>query len=322
MRNLKRIETSKGNVEYYEIGKGEVILCLHGAMGGWDQSDCLGKTIGPEGYRYIALSRPGYLGTDLSIGKTPEEQADIFSEILDKLNINKVIVMAISGGGYSAIYFALRYPDKCKALVLASTTGGPNNEKIPFTFKVMMFLSKFPFIVNGMRNGAEKNFIKSLDRSIPNKELREKLIKNESTLELFKGNLLSMFYKMEKRISGTKNDIFQTKDRTYPLKDIKVPTLIIHGEKDEVVPFEKHAKRLAEEIPNARLFVAKNAGHVAIFTHRDDVQKVVREFLQNLSNINMDKKVQDHEFFGSDAGNKRSVEDIMDELRGPRSLNS
>lgn len=33
MRNLKTVETSKGIVEYYEIGTGEVIFCLHGAMG-------------------------------------------------------------------------------------------------------------------------------------------------------------------------------------------------------------------------------------------------------------------------------------------------
>lgn len=283
MRNLKTIETSKGSVEYYEIGTGEVILCLHGAMGGWDQADCLGKTIGPEGYRYIALSRPGYLGTSLSAGKTPEEQADLFAEVLEKLNIEKVIVLAISGGGYSAIHFALRHKEMCKALVLASSTGGPNDQKIPFTFKLMMFLAKFPFIINSMRNGAEKNFIKSLDRSIQDAQLREELIKNESALELFKNNMLSMFYKMDQRIAGTKNDIFQTKDRTYPLKDISVPTLVIHGENDEVVPFEKHGNRLATEIPQAKLLKAAKGGHVTIFTHRSEVQKAVREFLDNLN---------------------------------------
>lgn len=251
--------------------------------GGWDQSDCLGKTIGPEGYKYIALSRPGYLGTALSAGRTPEEQADLFAEVLENLNIKKAIVMAISGGGYSAIHFALRHKDKCKALILASTTGGPNDQKIPFAFKVMMSLAKISFIVNSMRNGAEKNFIKSLDRSIPDVQLREELIENESALELFKNNMLSMFYKMDQRIAGTKNDIYQTKDRTYPLKDISVPTLVIHGENDEVVPFEKHGKRIAEEIPQAKLLKTARGGHVTIFTHRAEIQKAVREFLNDLN---------------------------------------
>lgn len=282
MKNLKIIETSQGSVEYYEIGKGEPILCLHGAMGGWDQSDCLGRTIGPEGYRYIALSRPGYLGTPISSGKTPEEQADLIAEVIEILNIDKVIVMAISGGGYSAMYFALRHKEKCKALVLASTTGGPNNEKIPFSFYVMMFMAKFPFIINAMRNGAEKNFIKTLNNAIPNDELREKILKNESSLELLKGNILSMFYKMRDRIPGTKNDIFQTKNRSYPLKDIDVPTLVIHGSDDEVVPYKKHGERLANEIPNAKHYKAEKGGHVTIFTHRQEVQKAVREFIFSL----------------------------------------
>lgn len=282
MHNLKSVKTSKGNVEYYEIGKGKPILLLHGAMGGWDQSDCLGKTIGPEGYRYIAISRPGYLGTDIALGKTPEEQADLFAEVLDKLNIEKTVVIAISGGGYSAIHFAIRHKEKCKALILVSTTGGPNDEKIPFSFNVMLFLSKFSFIINAMRNGAEKNFHKTLKQAVLDPDIREKLMANEPALELFKGNVLSMFREMQKRIAGTKNDICQTKSRTYPLKEISVPTLVIHGTEDNVVPFKKHGARLAKEIKEAELLKVEGGEHVTIFTHRDIVQKKVYSFISGI----------------------------------------
>lgn len=54
-----------GPLEYSDTGSGEVILAIHGAMGGWDQSEILAKTVAPDGYRVIAVSRPGYLGTPL-----------------------------------------------------------------------------------------------------------------------------------------------------------------------------------------------------------------------------------------------------------------
>ncbi len=143
-------KTILGPIEYSErddsAGNAKaVILTIHGAMGGYDQSDILGRTIGPDGYRYLSISRPGYLETPLKGRKSPEAQADLISAFLDSLKITtKVIVFAISGGGYAALQFALQHRDRCKALVLCSTTGGKNEVPIPFAFTVMKFLAGLP----------------------------------------------------------------------------------------------------------------------------------------------------------------------------------
>ena len=89
------------------------VLTLHGAMGGHDQSELLAQTVGPPNRRYINVSRPGYLGTPLSSGQSPSEQADLFAALLDALQIGIVSVLAISGGGPSAIHFAARHPTRC-----------------------------------------------------------------------------------------------------------------------------------------------------------------------------------------------------------------
>jgi pimeloyl-ACP methyl ester carboxylesterase len=73
------VHTRRGPVEYAEVGAGPAVLCLHGAMGGYDQSLLLARSAGAPGFRYLAVSRPGYLGTPLSRGRTPEEQADLAS---------------------------------------------------------------------------------------------------------------------------------------------------------------------------------------------------------------------------------------------------
>jgi len=93
------VKTVLGPVEYVEFGDGPAVVAIHGAMGGWDQSLILAQTIGDVGYRYIAMSRPGYLGTPISSGKSPERQGDLVSALLDTLGIAKAGVMAVSGGG-------------------------------------------------------------------------------------------------------------------------------------------------------------------------------------------------------------------------------
>ncbi|MCB0108795.1 MAG: hypothetical protein KDE53_22900, partial [Caldilineaceae bacterium] len=80
------VETTQGIIEYVEVGEGPVVVTIHGAMGGYDQSLFLAQTIGAPSYRYLAISRPGYLGTPLRSGTTPAQQADLIAALLDALD--------------------------------------------------------------------------------------------------------------------------------------------------------------------------------------------------------------------------------------------
>ncbi len=281
--NVKILFTSRGPVEYMDTGNGDVVLSLHGAMGGYDQAQTLARTIGEPHYRYLALSRPGYLGTPITTGRTPEEQADLYAEFIDLLGIRQVIVFAISGGGPSAIHFALRHRDKCRALVLVSTVGGRIKNKIPFFFHVMTRLAKWPAFVKMMKNKTELNLKQRLSRSISDPSILEKTLRNTDVMTLYKEVAIGSFYRMAERIDGTKNDMRISQTRTYPLKDITVPTLVIHGTKDPHVPFAEHGMRLATEIPGAQLFAAEGGEHVTIFTHREEVRSKVSAFLKGLN---------------------------------------
>lgn len=97
------MQTPLGAVEYGEFGEGPVVLALHGAMGGFDQSAILARTILSGQHRVIAVSRPGYLATPLSSGETPEAQADLLAALLDALAIERASVIAISGGDIVAV---------------------------------------------------------------------------------------------------------------------------------------------------------------------------------------------------------------------------
>jgi pimeloyl-ACP methyl ester carboxylesterase len=281
--NVRILATSRGPVEYLDTGTGEIILSLHGAMGGYDQADLLAQTVGPAHYRYLCLSRPGYLGTPLAAAKTPEEQADLYAEVIDLLNIDKVIVMAISGGGPSAIHFALRHRDKCRGLVLISTCGDKIKNKVPFYFHIVTLMARWPFLVKLMKKKTERNLRESLRRSVSDPDILERTLGDAEVMTLFKGLTVGVFDNMAARIPGTKNDIKITQTTSYPLQEIAVPTLVVHGTKDPLVPFEEHGKRLATEISGAQLLAVEGGEHVTIFTHRREVQEKVATFLHKLS---------------------------------------
>ena len=63
------------------------------------------------------------------------------------------------------------------------------------------------------------------------------------------------------------------------LPAISVPTLVIHGDADLLVPTE-NSKLLAERIPGAELHIITGARHVYFWDHGDEASRVVREFLE------------------------------------------
>ncbi len=276
----KILQTPRGPVEYAEYGEGPAILCLHGAMGGYDQSLLLARTVGGEGYRFIGVSRPGYLRTPLKSGKTSEEQADLLADLLDTLGVKKTAVMAVSGGGPNAIHFALRHRERCWGLVLVSTTGEVVDTPIPFAFQVFKLIARIPWFSTMMKKKAGKDPDKAARPSIADPAVRARTLKDPQAGPLLMELILSTFDRMHLRLTGTENDIRVTQTTDFPLEKVAVPTLVIHGTADRMVPFEKHGKVLGERIPGAELLTIEGGEHVSIFTNREEAKKRVRKFLR------------------------------------------
>jgi pimeloyl-ACP methyl ester carboxylesterase len=275
----RAVTTSRGPVECAITGAGPVVLALHGAMGGVDQSWLLAETIGPPGLRYIAVSRPGYLGTPLAAGRSSEDQADLYAELLDRLDIHAAGVMAVSGGGPSALHFALRYPARCRYLVLVSTCGGRVDTPIPWSFHVTAVLAQWPAFVALMQRRALRDEEAWARRSIPDPVVRARTLADPEAGPLLRALTASTFDRMALRLPGTKNDIEVTRTTEYPLERVAVPVLIVHGTADRMVPFRLHATTLASRIPGAELLAIEGGEHVAIFTHRGEVRSRVASFL-------------------------------------------
>jgi pimeloyl-ACP methyl ester carboxylesterase len=277
------IETSCGNVEATTWGEGPAVLSLHGAMGGYDQGMLLARTIVYPRYRFISISRPGYLGTCLKAGRSPQEQADVCAEVLARFGIAHVAVIAISGGGPTALQFALRHAGMCTALVMVSACSDKLDVPIPFQWQVMKLTARFPALTEAMRKRVARDPEKAARRSIPDKALRLRTLQDRETSALFQALQMSIFDRMASRIAGTDNDILQARaEMDWPREQIAAPTLVVHGTNDRAVPYDQ-AKALAARIPGAELLTIEGGEHVSIFTHREEIRNRVDRFLRSIA---------------------------------------
>jgi pimeloyl-ACP methyl ester carboxylesterase len=274
------VQTRRGPVECVSLGEGPAVLSLHGAMGGHDQASLLARTAGVPGFRYIAPSRPGYLGTSLSLGRTPQEQADLYRDLLDALGIERAAVMAVSGGGPSALQFALSHPERCWGLVIISSFHSRFAGRLPLAWYILKLAVRFdPFVAAMQKRNARQTPERASRRSIPDPVMRARTVNDPEAGPLLRALQRSTYDRMSLRVAGSENDIALTSSElSFPLERIKAPLLVVHGTKDSAAPYAQ-AQQLAARVPGAELLTLEGGEHVGIFTHLHEFRARVGRFL-------------------------------------------
>ena len=276
----KLVRTPCGPVECTVSGDGPALLALHGAMGGHDQSLLLVRTLGLAGFRCVAVSRPGYLGTPLRAGCRPEEQADLYRDLLEALAVRRVAVLAVSGGGPSALEFAIRHPGRCWGAVIVSSVCARNDVRLPFAWYTMKLLARCGPLLAAQRRAISRDPERAARRSIPDPALRARTVADPVAGPLLKELQVSTLGRMPLRLPGTENDIAVTRGTlNLALERITAPVLVVHGTADRVAPFAQ-GQAIAARIPGAELLAIEGGDHVAIFTHLAKVRDRVGRFLR------------------------------------------
>ena len=271
----KILDTAAGPMEYQQIGNnGPVLLLLHGTPGGYDQA------IPIEGMRVLVPSRPGYLRTPLDTGRTPQEQADAYAALMDSLGIDQVIVMGASGGGPSAIAFAVRHPKRTVALIAL--------EAVSQTLSLEELTIETPFFMSSdFYMWAALSAMKTLmgpegivELVVPNPENQRLILDDPAKLKKIE-SLMWSSWPMSLRQLGEANDFTQFADIDLNASAISVPTLIIHGTEDINVEYTQSIA-LAEQIPGAILHTVDGADHMMPFSHSEEMTAAIEEFLTGL----------------------------------------
>lgn len=268
------IETSVGPIEYRLTGeKGPVILFIHGTPGGHDQT-----MNASDHFRVLTPSRPGYLRTPLSAGKSPLEQAQAFKALLDALKIKKVVVIGVSGGGPSSMEFAAAYPNSTLGLIALEAVSFSEDfseedlELIEASDRAVLFSL---LLVKAL--GAEF----AATSMFPSVANQEKALSSPENIKLL-NDLMWTSWPPSPRNEGAINDLEQFNKLALPLTSIKVPTIVIHGDEDINVDIEQ-AKFTTKSIQDAKLFIIKGADHFMFVTHADEIDVIVNDFISRVT---------------------------------------
>ncbi|ATA95406.1 alpha/beta fold hydrolase [Sinorhizobium meliloti] len=267
-------------IEYAERGDGIPLLSIHGAGGGWDQGLTNVADLVGSGFRVVAPSRFGYLGTPIPADTSPAAQADAHVALLSELEIDKAVVVGVSAGARSAIELALRYPDKVSALVLI----------VPGTYA-----PESPVMLEGSRGSTFAFWLVNTGADFAwwaTEKIAPSVLERASAQD--RNRVMATIRSVEplsRRFPGINIDSAPDL-RRLPLEKIAAPTLVVSAQ-DDLFNTLPAAQFAARSIPGAKLVVYDTGGHLLV-GQGGKAKKVVSDFLAQTGTMQP---------FGSGAGN-------------------
>lgn len=277
LENERRFaETRHGQIEYVTWGNGPTVVAIHGAGGGFDQGRLLARSLGGDGFRWIAVSRFGYLGSDLPKNRSTAAQAEAISDLLGTLGVERANILAMSGGVPPALKFAEMFPGKTGRMVLLSsapfTPFGPDIADRPVPTWVYSVLLGNDVIYWLLTRVARGTLAEAFDARA---ELRLDLSKAERD---FVDELIDTFIPASRRIAGIRNEVAAVSPAaTYDLESILSPVLVVHTEDDRINPFEIGAT-ITQRIGRAEFAPLETGGHL-LLGHHAELRAKIRKFL-------------------------------------------
>ncbi|TNE91001.1 MAG: alpha/beta hydrolase [Deltaproteobacteria bacterium] len=264
---VQTIEVDGVTLAYVDSGgEGRTVVFVHGLsswMAFWEYQI---PEVSAAGYRVLALDLPGYgMSERPDAPYTPPWYASIVAGFLDELEVESAVVVGHSMGGQTALTMALEHPEKVDALALAAPAGFETfdagarawmkdywtEDRALYTSETHLRVAFTQQVFNHVDEGVERLL-----------EERVRMGKHES----FRGTSVAV----SRSIAGMLDH--PVADR---LGDIAVPTLIVYGTKDRMIPNPVftggRTKTIAESgrdaIPGAQLVMLDGAGHTV---HHDD----------------------------------------------------
>jgi len=251
---------------YYEThGGGDPLVLLPGIT--LDSASCFFRqTPGlAEHYRVVAIDNRGSgLSDKPDIPYTMDMMAKDAAGVLDSLGIRKAHVYGLSMGGMIAQHLALCYPEMTANLILACTTCGGRHSAQPDQAVIAALLDT--------RQAPEEK----ARRLLPFLHGQEFIRNNPDVLE----HCFSLYLKHypPPHVVMRQGEAIMRHNTYDRVPEIGVPTLVIAGTEDKVVPME-NSRILASRIPGAELITLEGIGHLLSVEAPEPVNKAIHDFL-------------------------------------------
>jgi pimeloyl-ACP methyl ester carboxylesterase len=226
-----------------------------------------------QGWQLVAPARPGYAGSTRQEGRSIADAAADVAAILDHIGQAEFAVLGWSGGGPHALACAALLPDRCTAA--ASLAGVAPYDAEGLDFLAGMGPENVEEFGAAARSHAElRDFLDRFAaglRAITPEQVADQLggLIDHVDRGALTGELAESLARMLRRAVSTgiegwfDDDIAFVTPWGFDLETIAVPVSIWQGAHDKMVPFA-HGQWLAEQIPNARVHLYDDEGHLSL----------------------------------------------------------
>jgi non-heme chloroperoxidase len=271
------ITTKDGTQIYYkDWGSGPAVVFSHGWPLTADSWEAQMFFLAANGFRCIAHDRRGHgRSSQPSEGNDMDHYADDLAELLDQLDVRDATLVGFStGGGEVARYIGRHGTSRLRKAALVSAVP-------PIMVKTDSNPGGLPLEVF---DGFRKAFLADraqFFRDVPSGPFfgynRPGAKPSQGAID---------FWWLQGMMGGHKNTYecikaFSETDFTEDLKKFDIPTLVVHGDDDQVVPIDAGGRASAKLVKDAKLIVYEGAPHGITDTHKDRLNADLLAFLKS-----------------------------------------
>jgi non-heme chloroperoxidase len=286
-KRMSTVIVKDGTTIYYkDWGKGPAVTFSHGWPLNSDAWDGQMLFLAQHGYRCVAVDRRGHgRSSQPSTGNDMDGYADDLAAVIDALDLKNITLIGHStGGGEVARYVGRHGRKRVAGAVLVAAVP-------PIMLKTAANPEGLPMeVFDGIRAGVAG------DRSQFYRDLAVKFYgANRPGAKVSQG-ILDQFWLWSMQ-AGALNayesvKAFSETDFTEDLRKFDFPTLVLHGEDDQIVPVKDSAKKSAKVIRGAKEIYYPGAPHGLTATHQDRVNADLLAFLQDSVSVGVEKHAQ------------------------------
>lgn len=276
----KFVDVASGRLHYVDVGEGEPIVLLHGASASLRDFHAsllpeLAKT-----RRVIAFDRPGYGYSERNSDGwlSPARQAAIIREALQKLGVERPVIVGHSWAGSVVLAYLLDYQEEVSGAVLLAGAAHSWTAGVAWSAKAAGIPVIGPVFSGTIVFPAGQVLLKSAVANVfsPETPPHGYLERTGAILAIRPGAFQASAEDV-RNLSG----FLEGQERLYDR--ITAPLLLVTGEKDTIVPAWNHADRLAKRLVHAQKVELEGAGHALHHSRRDDVVRLIDEFVSKAS---------------------------------------
>ncbi|PCJ68711.1 MAG: alpha/beta hydrolase [Rhodobiaceae bacterium] len=269
---------SGATVHYRDEGNaaGPALLLIHGSNASLHTWEPWVKLLGDD-YRVVSLDLPGHglTGGHESDVYTRAGQVAFVKEFVDAIGLSAFVLGGNSMGGGVTLQYALTHGDDLRGIIPVSSGGMPRDPdassplifqlaSMPVVNQLMLYITPRSMIVEGLQKAVEDDAL-----------VTPEMVDRYYDLALYDGNRAATRARFQGYAAGASDSLADE------LKAVSLPTLIIWGENDRLIPVAS-AHAMAAALPQAKLVIYENVGHIAMEEVAEASAGEVRAFMESL----------------------------------------